>query len=73
MSDPYRRFAAAILLRATRDTESNDPAVAAPARRWLAGDGAVLAELLDIPPERMAGWLERQPVLECEQLPLFEV
>jgi hypothetical protein len=73
VSDPYRRLAAAVLLQGARDAaENDDPGLAAPARRWLADDGMVLAELLDIPLERVAGWLERQPTLDHEQLPLFD-
>jgi len=71
--DPDRRLAAAIVLQAVRDAiEGGDPDLAAPARRWLAGEGVDLVESLDIPPERVAAWLERQPALPYEQLPLFD-
>ena len=70
--DAYRRLAAAILLRAARDAQSNDPALASEARRWLAGPGASWAELaLDIPHQQLTYWVERLPALPYEQLTLF--
>ncbi len=71
--DPTRKLVAAILLRAVRDAlDCGDPDVAAPAQRWLASEGVVLAEALDIPPERVTKWLAGLPGLPYEQLPLFE-
>jgi len=63
----YRRLACAILARAVRDAQGGN-GHSAEARRWLAGEGAILAERLDIPPERITRWaggLEplAQPVL----------
>lgn len=73
MADPIRRLAAAIVLQAVRDAqEDGDPDLAAPARRWLACAGVDLAEVLDIPPERIEAWLRKLPSLTYEQLPLFE-
>jgi len=61
MTDPillaYRRLACAILARAGRDAAGDDPETASEARHWLAGEGAILAEWLDIPPERVARWV----------------
>jgi hypothetical protein len=73
MVDPNRRLAAALLLRAVQDAQANDPALAAEARRWLAGPGAVWAELaLDISRERLALWMDQLPTLPYEQLTLFD-
>jgi hypothetical protein len=63
-----RRLAAAMLLTAVEDAQSDDPALAAEARRWLSGAGAIWAEMLDISPERVTGWVGRLPVLPYEQL-----
>jgi len=64
-------LAAALVLRAVLDSlEDGDPDLAAPARRWLAGDGAGWAEMLDIPGERVTDWLDDLPALPWEQLAL---
>lgn len=64
-----RRFLAAILLRAVADAQSySDPDLASQARRWLASAGADLADLLDIAPERVTGWVEELTPLPYEQL-----
>jgi hypothetical protein len=67
-----RRLAAAVLLVAVEDARSDDPALAAEARRWLAGEGVIWAEMLDISPERVIGWVGRLPVLPYEQLTFFD-
>lgn len=68
-----RQLLAAIILRAVADAQSDsDPDLASQARRWLARDGADLAELLDIAPERVTGWVEELTPLPHEQLSLFE-
>jgi len=67
-----RRFLAAILLRAVADAQDGDPDLAAQARRWLADVGPGLAELLDISPERVTGWVNELAALPYEQLSLFE-
>ena len=66
----WRRLAAAMLARAALDAQSEDPALAAPARRWLAGEGVAWAEWLGMPPERVGNWLADLPVLPWEQLAL---
>ncbi|MDY6876797.1 MAG: hypothetical protein SWK90_11440 [Chloroflexota bacterium] len=63
-----RRLSAAVVLRACRDATAADPEQAAPAREWLADEGADLAEQLGLSPERVTGWLAelgpvRQPGL----------
>ncbi|RLC85483.1 MAG: hypothetical protein DRI79_11340 [Chloroflexi bacterium] len=68
----YRRLVAAILVRAARDAQTDDPDLAAPARRWLARSGAAWAEMLDIPPERVTAWVGKQPALSYAQLALCE-
>jgi len=69
----WRRLAAAVLLRAALDAlDDDDPALAAPARRWLSGDGAQCAEELDISEERVAAWLADLVTLPWSQLTLFE-
>jgi len=68
----YRRLVAAILARAARDAQADDPDLAAPARRWLARSGAAWAEMLDIPPERVAAWVSDLEPLPYHQLALFE-
>ncbi len=73
MIDPNRRLAAALLLRAVKDAQSDDPVLAAEARRWLVNQGTFWAELaLNIPQERLAGWMERLSVLPYEQLTMFD-
>lgn len=69
----WRRLAAAILARAALDALDDDPILAAPARRWLAAEGAPWAEQLDIPPERVMTWMGQLPALPWEQLTLFDV
>lgn len=72
MTDPIRRLAAAVVLQAVRDAQAADPALAAPARRWLAHNSTDLADVLDIPHERVRTWVQRLPSLAYEQLLLFE-
>jgi hypothetical protein len=67
-----RKLVVAVLLAAVEDAQSDDPALAAEARRWLEGEGAIWAEMLDISPERVMGWVGRLPVLPYEQLTLFD-
>jgi hypothetical protein len=64
----WRRLAAAILVRAALDAQGDDPALAAPARRWLSGEGAAWAGELDLDPQRVAGWVSNLPALAWEQL-----
>jgi hypothetical protein len=66
----WRRLAAAMLVRAVRDAQDEDPALAGPARRWLAKEGVAWAQMLDLSPEHMSGWLSRLPALPWEQLML---
>lgn len=54
----YRRLACAIVARAARDAKSDNPALAHPARAWLADEGACLAEALDIPSRRVREWVD---------------
>ena len=63
MTTPERRAVAALLLRAVRDAESKDPALAAPARRWLAEEAGDWAEALDIHPDRVTALLGDLPPL----------
>ncbi len=73
MIDPNRRLAAALLLRAMKDAQADDPELAAEARRWLIGQGVFWFELaLDIRRERLARWLDQLPTLPHEQLTFFE-
>ena len=73
MIDPDRRLAAALLLRAVKDAQADDPELAAEARRWLSSQGVLLVELaLDIHRERLARWVDRLPALSHEQLTFFE-
>lgn len=66
----WRRLAAAVLVRAILDALDADPALAAPARRWLATEGVVWAEWLGLSPGRLAHWLAELPALPWEQLAL---
>jgi hypothetical protein len=66
----WRRFLAAILAQAVVDAQSTDPAVAAPARRWLSGTGTEMVQWLDISPGRVAAWVVDLPPLAWEQLVL---
>ncbi len=71
--DSDRRLAAALLLRAVKDAQSDDPALAVEARRWLIGRGAFWAELaLNIPQERLMYWVDRLSALPYEQLTMFD-
>ena len=73
MIDPSRRLAAALLLRAVKDAQSDDAVLASEARRWLAGQGTFWAELaLGIPREQLVGWVDRLSALPYEQLTLFD-
>ena len=67
-----QRLLAAVILRAVRDAQGDDPILAAEARRWLEATGSDLADLLDISPERVTAWVGQLPALPYEQLPLFE-
>jgi hypothetical protein len=66
----WRRLLAAILAQAAVDAQSDDPAVAGPARRWLAETGTELVEWLEISPRRVTAWVVDLPVLSWEQLVL---
>ena len=66
----WRRLLAAILARAVIDAQSDDPAMAGPARRWLAEIGTELVEWLEIPPRRVAAWVVDLPALSWEQMVL---
>ena len=66
----WRRLLAAILARAVVDAQSTDPALAAPARRWLAGAGAEIIRWLDISPHKVVTWVVDLPTLPWEQLVL---
>ena len=67
-----RSLVVAVLLVAVEDAQSENPKLAAEARRWLASEGVRWAEMLDISPERVMGWVGRLPVLPYEQLRLFD-
>lgn len=64
-----RRLTAALLLRAARDAVAGDPTLAAPARSWLADEGADLAGQLDIDAGRVTAWIDGLPGLVQEGLP----
>lgn len=64
----YRRLACAILVRAARDARSGN-GCASEARDWLAGEGADLAEQLDIAPSRVAAWVDDLRTLAQPALP----
>ena len=64
----YRRLACAILARAVRDAKSGN-GHSAEARHWLAGEGADLAEQLDIAPSRVAAWVDGLYTLAQPALP----
>jgi hypothetical protein len=66
----WRRLLAAILAQAVIDAQSADPALAAPARRWLAGTGIEMFQWLDISPGRVTTWVSDLPALAWEQLML---
>lgn len=71
--DSDRRLAAALLLRAVKDAQSDDPVLAVEARRWLIGRGVFWAELaLNIPQERLMYWVDRLSALPYEQLTMFD-
>jgi len=63
-----RRLAAAVVLRACRDARLGN-GYAAEARDWLAGDGADLAEQLDLDAGRVIRWVDGLPGLVQEGLP----
>ena len=65
-----RRFVARLLCEAVKDAQSDDPAVAGPARRWLAETGTGMAEWLDIPAHRVTDWMIDLPALSWEQMVL---
>jgi hypothetical protein len=67
-----RKLVVAVLLAAVEDAQSDDPALAAEARRWLAGEGVIWAEMLDITPERVTRWVSGLHPLPYEQLALFD-
>jgi hypothetical protein len=61
----WRRLAAAVVLQAARDALSGDSALVAPARQWLADEGAELVQELDLDPDQMMGWVESlEPALQ---------
>jgi hypothetical protein len=57
----WRRLLAAILAQAVIDAQSTDPAVAAPARRWLASTGIEMVQWLDISLGRVTTWVSDLP------------
>jgi len=61
-----RRVLAALLLRAAKDAESEDPVLATNCRRFLEGRGLNLAEMMGLDPDRIKTWLEGLPDLEEE-------
>ena len=67
-----RKLLVAVLLAAVEDAQSEDVMLASEARRWLASEGVFWAEMLDISPKRVTGWVGRLPVLPYEQLTLFD-
>ena len=62
-SDPYTRLAAAVLLKAVGDIESQDPQVAGEAVIFMAGDGLELAEALGFNRDRVQQWIEQIPIM----------
>jgi hypothetical protein len=58
----YHRLAAAILLKAVRDLDIQDPRVAADAAIFLSSSGLDLAEMLGIPPDRVGRWVAKVEV-----------
>jgi hypothetical protein len=66
----WRRLLAAILAQAVVDAQSADPALAAPARRWLASTGTEMVQWLDISPHKVTTWVVDLPALAWEQLVL---
>jgi hypothetical protein len=68
----WRRLLAAILVRAVRDAQGDDPQLSGEARRWLASAGEDLAILLGFSTTDVESWLAQLPELSVEQLPLFE-
>jgi hypothetical protein len=66
----WRRLLAAILAQAVIDAQSADPALAAPARRWLASTGIEMVQWLDISPHKVTKWMVDLPTLAWEQLVL---
>lgn len=70
-TDAARRFLAALLLRAVRDAAGDDPALAAPARRWLAQEGLTWAEMLGLDPGKVTVWVAGLESLAWEQLALL--
>ncbi len=67
-----RKLVVAVLLTAVKDAQADDPVLAAEARRWLVSEGVHWAEMLDISPEQVVGWVGRLPDLPYEQLRLFD-
>lgn len=56
--DPWRRFSAALALKAARDATGRDPELRAEARAWLAGeDGRAMLDSLEIPRSKLAAFL----------------
>jgi hypothetical protein len=66
----WRRLLAAILAQAVIDAQSTDPAVAAPARRWLASMGIEMVQWLGISPHKVIKWMVDLPALAWKQLVL---
>lgn len=67
----WRRLLAAILVRAVRDAQGEDPQISGEARRWLRGPGENFAAALGFPSSEVEAWLVQLPDLPGEQLPLW--
>lgn len=65
-----RRLVSAILLRACRDAQTDDPLLAYEARRWLTSEGVILAKELGLPAAKVLSWVEALPALAQLPLPL---
>jgi hypothetical protein len=65
--DPWRRLAAAVILRAVHDAEAGN-GEAAEARAWLrSGECAAMLDALDIDVGRAGAWVRSQgPVMQME-------
>jgi hypothetical protein len=65
-----RKLLVAVLLAAVEDAQSEDAKLAAEARRWLASEGVLWAEMLDIPPKKITQWVNDLAPLPYTQLSL---
>ena len=66
----YFRLLCAVVLRACRDCQSDDPLLSAEARRWLAEEGAMWAVEIGLDPGQVTGWVAGLEALPWEQLAL---